>query len=336
MSRKYLWFPFSIAFFAGLWLGTQLDDRGPEVKLTHSVGAAEKDVIVAQRGDAPRREPKAAPAEDGKLRIICFGAHPDDCEIKAGGTAALWAAAGHHVKFVALTNGDIGHWREAGGPLAQRRNSEVQRAADILRITTEVLDIHDGELLPTLENRREVTRLIREWRADVVIGPRTNDYHPDHRYTGVLMQDAAYMVAVPFFCPDVKPLERNPVFLYYSDNFQKPNPFHADIAVGIDAALEQKLDALVLMESQFVEGGALGNAGLIEGGAPKVEERRRVVRESFSKRFRETAEKFRKEMNETYGAETGNKFTTAEAFELCEYGRQPSKDELKQLFPLSN
>jgi LmbE family N-acetylglucosaminyl deacetylase len=232
-----------------------------------------------------------------------------------------------------LTNGDIDHWREAGGPLA-RCNSEVQQAADILRITTEVLDIHDGELLPTLENRREVTRLIREWRADVVIGPRTNDYHPDHRYTGVLMQDAAFMVAVPFFCPDVKPLERNPVFLYYSDTFQKPNPFHADIAVGIDAALEQKLDALVGMESQFVEGGALGNAGLIEGGAAKIEERRRIVRESFSKRFRDAAEKFREQLNETYGADKAGKIATAEAFEVCEYGRQPSKDELKQLFPI--
>src|SRR5687767_3135186 len=68
----------------------------------------------------------AVPPEDGKLRIICFGAHPDDCELQVGGTGALWAAAGHHVKFVSLTNGDIGHWREAGGPLALRRLHEVQ------------------------------------------------------------------------------------------------------------------------------------------------------------------------------------------------------------------
>src|SRR5258707_11572505 len=101
-------------------------------------------------------------ADDGKLRIICFGAHPDDCELQAGGTAALWAAQGHHVKFVSVTNGDIGHWREAGGPLARRRTAEVQEAAKILGITTQVLDIHDGELLPTLENRRTITPLIRD------------------------------------------------------------------------------------------------------------------------------------------------------------------------------
>src|SRR6516162_5961870 len=102
------------------------------------------------------------PAADGKLRIICFGAHPDDCEIQVGGTAALWAAQGHHVKFVSVTNGDIGHWREAGGPLARRRTAEVERVARLLGITTQVLDIHDGELLPTLDNRRTLTRLIRE------------------------------------------------------------------------------------------------------------------------------------------------------------------------------
>src|SRR5205807_1872824 len=122
----------------------------------------------------------AVPPDDGKLRVICFGAHPDDCELRASGVAALWAAAGHHVKFVSVTNGDIGHWRDAGGPLARRRKSEVERAARILGIATEVMDVHDGELLPTLENRRTITRLIREWRADIVMSHRPNDYHPDH------------------------------------------------------------------------------------------------------------------------------------------------------------
>ncbi|HEX4073667.1 MAG TPA: PIG-L family deacetylase [Planctomycetaceae bacterium] len=271
-------------------------------------------------------------SSDRKLRIICFGAHPDDCEIKAGGTAALWAAAGHHVKFVSVTNGDIGHWREAGGPLARRRNAEVQRAAEILGITTEVLDNHDGELLPTLENRRTLTRLIREWKADIVMGPRTNDYHPDHRYTGILVQDAAYMVAVPFFCPDTPPLKQNPVFLYYMDNFQKPYPFQADVAVGIDSVLSRKLDALVGMESQFVEGGALGSAELIAGGETKRQERRKVVHDNFDKRDRATAEKCRQQLVAWYG-EAGRSITASEAFEVCEYGRQPTKEELRKLFP---
>src|SRR5437667_396066 len=167
----------------------------------------------------------AAPENDGKLRVIAFGAHPDDCEIRVAGTAAKWAALGHHVKFVSLTNGDIGHWKMAGGPLAQRRTAEVQKCARILGITTQVLDIHDGELLPTLENRRTVTRLIREWKADIVLSHRPNDYHPDHRNIGILVQDAAYMVTVPFFCPDTPYLTKNPVFLFYEDRFLKPNRF---------------------------------------------------------------------------------------------------------------
>jgi len=97
---------------------------------------------------------KAAPPDDGKLRIICFGAHPDDCELQAGGVGAMWAAQGHHVKFVSVTNGDIGHWREAGGPLALRRKKEVDQSSQILWTTVEVLDNHDGELMPTLETAR--------------------------------------------------------------------------------------------------------------------------------------------------------------------------------------
>ena len=78
------------------------------------------------------------PTEDGKLRIIEFGAHPDDCEIRAGGAAILWTQQGHHVKFVSATNGDIGHWSMAGGPLAVRRYAEVQQAAKIFGTTTDV------------------------------------------------------------------------------------------------------------------------------------------------------------------------------------------------------
>tara|TARA_A100001037_G_C15098155_1_gene612563 strand:- start:145 stop:564 length:420 start_codon:yes stop_codon:yes gene_type:complete len=122
--------------------------------------------------------------DDGKLRIIVFGAHPDDCEIKAGWVAAMWARQGHQVKFVSTTNGDIGYAVTSGGELAKRRMREVDEAARILGIESHVMDNHDGELMPTLENRKKLVRLIREWKADIVMGHRPNDYHPDHRYTG--------------------------------------------------------------------------------------------------------------------------------------------------------
>lgn len=266
------------------------------------------------------------------LRIICFGAHPDDCEIQAGGVAALWAAKGHKVKLVSVTNGDIGHWREAGGPLARRRTAEVEASAKILGITSQVLDIHDGELLPTLENRRLLTRLIREWKADIVMGPRPNDYHPDHRYTGVLVQDAAYMVTVPFFCPDTPHLDKNPVFLYFPDSFQKPNPFTADVVVSIDAVIEKKLDALGQLVSQFQEGGANGGPDLMPADPAKQADRTKQVRDYFRNRQQGLTKRFQPQVAEWFGARA-DQVRFVEAFEICEYGRRPDKAELKQLFP---
>jgi LmbE family N-acetylglucosaminyl deacetylase len=197
--------------------------------------------------------------EKGKLRIVVFGAHPDDAEIRAGGTAALWAAKGHHVQLVSVTNGDIGHYAMSRPALAARRLAEARAADKILGAASRVLDIHDGELEPTLANRRTITRVIREWKADIVIAHRPNDYHPDHRYVGVLVQDSAYMVTVPKFCPETPHLRSNPVFLYSEDGFERPNPFRPDIVVAIDDVIDKKVEALMTMESQFVEGGANGS-----------------------------------------------------------------------------
>lgn len=269
---------------------------------------------------------------DRVLRIIVFGAHPDDCELKAGGTAARWAALGHKVKFVSVTNGDIGHHEMAGGPLARRRTAEVERCAQILGIETQVLDNHDGELLPSLENRKTLTRLIREWKADLVLTPRPNDYHPDHRYTGILVQDAAFMVIVPNFCPDTPALRRNPVFMYLEDGFQKPNPFEPSIVVPIDSTIEKKFACVDALESQFYE----WNPWLFDylDQVPREKSARYDWMKSFyGPRFASTADRFRGQLIEELGETPGKAVTYAEAFELCEYGSQPTDKELKDLFP---
>lgn len=273
--------------------------------------------------------------DDGKLRIIVFGAHPDDCEFKAAGIAAQWAAQGHHVKFVSTTNGDIGHATMAGGPLARRRQAEVKKAAEILGIESEVLDIHDGELMPTLENRQTFVRLIREWKADIVMGHRPNDYHPDHRYTGVLMQDAAFMVTVAHFLPLVPQLAKNPVFLFLSDNFQKPYPFEPDVVVAIDDVFEKKADALWQLESQIESLWATGDFEKVipvPKDGPEREQRRLQRLESLAGRDGRVADKYREKLIEIYGEAKGKNVKYAEAFEICEYGRQPKKEELLQLF----
>ena len=272
---------------------------------------------------------------DGKLRIIVFGAHPDDAQYKAGGTAAKWAKLGHHVKLVSVTNGDIGHWQSAGGPLAQRRLAEVKKADAIVGAETQVLDIHDGELVPSLENRQKIIRIIREWRADIVIAHRPWDYHPDHRYVGVLIQDAAFMVTVPYICSDVPPLKENPLFLYSSDGFKKPYPFQADIVVAVDDVFDQKLTAIHEMPSQHYEGGANGSEEYVAKVPPATDEagRKAWLRERWTRRQSGEADRYREVLIKWYGPEKAAAVKFAEAFEICEYGRQPSKDEIKVLFP---
>ncbi len=304
------------------------------VGLVMAVLLADDVYIEAPRpGDAGWRPQPASKSDDGKLRIIVFGAHPDDSEIQAGGVGALWASQGHQVKFVSLTNGDIGHWRMAGGPLAQRRITEVRKAAEVLGIAeTEVLDIHDGELMPTLETRRTVVRLIREWQADIVVVHRLNDYHPDHRNAGLVVRDAAYMVTVPYFCPDVPYLETNPVFLFSYDRFTRPYPFVADVVIDIDPVVETKVNALAVMESQFVEGGCCSRHIDPQTDAERAAGRGQA-RERFRNRFANIANQYRERLVAIYGTEKAAEVKHAEAFEIAEHGRRPTDEELARLFP---
>ena len=277
---------------------------------------------------------RTAPAAEGagKLRIIVFGAHPDDCELVAGGTAARWSKLGHAIKFVSVTNGDIGHHEMAGAILARRRAAEVRRCAEILGITTEILDNHDGELMPTLENRKAIVRLIRDWKADAVISHRPNDYHPDHRYTGILVQDAAFMVIVPSFCPDVPALRQNPVFLYSEDTFKRPNPFQPDVVVPIDPVIGLKVACIDALGSQFYEWNPwlFGYLGEVPAGAA---ERLEWTRKRAEERSGAVADRHRAKLVELLGEARGHAAKYAEAFEICEYGSQPTKEELSRLFP---
>jgi LmbE family N-acetylglucosaminyl deacetylase len=272
-------------------------------------------------------------AQPQQLRIIAFGAHPDDAELKASGVAALWAAAGHKVKFVAMTNGDVGHFESSGKPLAQRRKAEVEECARILGIETEVMDIHDGELTPSLENRKMMGRLIRQWQADIVMGHRPYDYHPDHRYTGVLMDDTAVVVVAPFFLPETRPTSRNPIYMYYSDGFQDPRPFTPSVVVGIDETAEKKWQCVSAMPSQFGDKDSWQGRTLQNVPAGD-RERAAYLLEIVKKRNMAVADQYRDRLVALYGPERGKKIQYAEAFQLGQYGRQASLDELKKMFPI--
>ncbi len=272
----------------------------------------------------------SATAQTKPLRIIFIGAHPDDCDIKGGGTAALFVEMGHQVKFLSVTNGDAGHQSQGGGMLAKRRIAETQEVAKRLGVSYDVLDNHDGELLPTLEIRLQIIRKIREWKADVVIAPRSNDYHPDHRYTGVLVQDAAFMVGVPNVAPDVEPLRKNPVFLYFQDNFKKPNPFQPDIAVDITPVITKKLAGLDAHQSQFYEW--LPWIGNYESEVPK--DPAKYKEWLLQKRVAKPNPEVQKSLMKWYGPTRAAKVLYAEAFEICEYGSQPTEADLRKLFPM--
>jgi LmbE family N-acetylglucosaminyl deacetylase len=264
------------------------------------------------------------------VRIIAFGAHPDDCDLGAGGLAALYAARGDKVKFVSLTNGDAGHQSQHGDELAKRRRAEAQEAGRRIGIEYEVLDNHDGKLMPTLEVREQVIREIRQWKADIVIAPRPNDYHPDHRYTGVLVQDASYMVIVPNLVPDTPPLSRNPIFLYYSDRFTRPQPFRADIVISIDDVFDQKINMLDAHVSQFYE-WLPWTEGKLEQVPKDAAERKRWLATS-TLGARELQPEWRQALRKRYGAQA-DRIQHAEAFEITEYGHQPSEQEIRDLFP---
>jgi len=269
-------------------------------------------------------------AQNNQLRVVAIGAHPDDCTIKMGGTAALLAQKGYAVKFVSVTNGDKGHQNMGGGPLAKRRYQETQEAARRLGIDKYVvLNNHDGELTPNLAVRKQLIREIREWNADVVIAPRPNDYHPDHRYTGVLVQDAAYMVIVPDVLPQVPALRKNPVFLYFQDGFQRPNPFTPDITIDISQTFDKKVDAMDAYVSQVYEWLPWTNHNLDQVPEGKTE-RKEWLRNSMEERTH-ISPAMRKSLAKWYGEDRAEDVKYAESFEICEYGRQPTDDEIRQL-----
>lgn len=268
-------------------------------------------------------------AQNQPVNVIVIGAHPDDCDLDAGGTAIQFAKMGNHVLFVSATNGDAGHYSKGGEELVKIREAEAAEAGKRFGIKYKVLDNHDGMLMPDLKLRLELIRLIREWKADVVIGPRPYDYHPDHRNTAIAIQDAAYLVIVPNIVPETPALKKNPVFLYTEDRFQKPYPFSPDIVVDITPVYEKKIYAVSAHESQFFE-WLPWTSGQLENVPKSPQDRLKWLAEQ---RKGQITEAMRKSLQKWYGSKA-SEVKYAEAFEICEYGRYPNDEEMRKLFPM--
>ncbi|MFC4551094.1 MULTISPECIES: PIG-L deacetylase family protein [Halorussus] len=268
------------------------------------------------------------------LHVLVVGAHPDDCDLKAGGIACKYADRGHKVLFVSTTNGEAGHHELAGRQLVERRHAEAEASAAVAGVEFEMFDVPDGRLRPSLENRDRLVRRIREFRPDLVLTHRPNDYHPDHRYTSRLVRDAAYLVAVPNVCPATPALDRNPVFAYLSDTFERPYPFSPDVVVDIDDVAGRKFEMLDCHESQMYE------------WLPSVEGTLEAVPDDPDERFEwlrggglphvevlaDVSDRYRDALVERYGA-SGEDVRYAEAFEASEYGRALTDEAAERLFP---
>lgn len=267
--------------------------------------------------------------EHSPIRALMIGAHPDDCEIKTGGLATKLRARGNVVKFVSATNGAAGHHTMGGGPLAQRRLVETRRVAETAGIEYEVLDIPDGCLEADLATRERFIQLIREFQPDLLFTHRSNDYHPDHRRTGILVQDASYLIRVPNICPLTPHLTKTPVILYMSDTFQKPLPFTPDVVVAIDDVMEAKAKMLHCHASQFYEWLPYDGGYLDE--VPETDTERLIwLRSRQERRDAGTTARFRTQLTARYGENT---IQYAEAFEVSEYGRSLPADEIDVYFP---
>jgi hypothetical protein len=187
-------------------------------------------------------------------------------------------------------------------------------------------------LLPTLEARHRIIRFIRSFAPDLVLTHRPNDYHPDHRYTSALVQDAAYLVTVPAVCPDTPPLTRNPVILYLADDFKKPTPFSPDVVVDISSEMDRLIDMLHCHVSQFYE-WLPANGGFLEQVPAGEQQRKSWLGERMRRRIRPLAERYRDKLRAVYGYDRGGQVEFVEAFEVSEYGAPLNAAARARLFP---
>lgn len=276
--------------------------------------------------------------------ILCIGAHPDDIEGSIGGTCALLAERGDALKFVSVTDGSKGHYADmyVADPdrLARRRYSEAQAAAAIVGAEFEMMGLTDGEVYVNPANTEAMVRLLRSFGTvgqgpDLILLNRPNDYHRDHRATAQLVLDAVYLLTVPAMCPDTPALRRMPVLAYWADDFTEGGTFRADIVVGIDRVLDQKVTMLCCHTSQFFEwlpynqGGAEG----LKAFPTDANSRHERLHQKYQERARHYRARFAAVLENTRNAPDALSVECIEAFQISEYGRQPDAAERLQLFP---
>ena len=269
---------------------------------------------------------------DEPLRLLILGAHPDDSEYHAGGLATIYRRLGHAVKMVSLTNGSAGHHEKPLEEVAAIRRREAAASAGVIGATSHVWELPDGCLQPTLEVRWRVIREIREFRPDLVLTHRTNDYHPDHRAVGQAVQDASFLVTVPKIVPDVPPVKKNPIVAYMPDLFTKPCPLSADVIVDVTDQVDTIVTMLACHASQVFEWLPYLQ-GILDQVPESEDERFAWLKAWYGAAAGPRADRFRKELIAAYGADRGNRIEHAEMYEISEYAGTWNDAARRRLFP---
>ena len=259
------------------------------------------------------------------LRVMVIGAHPDDPDVNMAGTLIKFARAGARVRMVSMTSGNKGHRTMPPDELAARRYGESQASAKVIGAERyEIMGADDCELEPTLEWRRKVTRLVREFAPHLLFTHRTCDYHADHRAAGTVVMDMTYFLGVPFWCPETPVPDVLPAVFFMRDRFTVPRPLRPDVVLDVTDVQDQAADALCCHASQFFEWLPPEIPGAEEvnpGTDGAVEDKRAFVKRFWFARKEFDAQRF------------SLPYRYPEVFELSEYGRQPDSDEIRALFP---
>ncbi len=268
--------------------------------------------------------------EEKKYKVLSIGAHQDDADTSAGGLLKKLADKGWEVRLLSLTDGSRGtlHEELAGEPLAGIRRKEAAASGRCFGGRYDSWDIEDTRLTASLENRERLIRYIRGFSPDLIITNRPNDYHPDHRNAALLVQDASYLLTVPFCCPDVPNMERMPVMLYWHDSFQKPYPFRADVIVPVDGQLPTLVRAAACHESQFFDW--LCWPDHLEKVDWPREKQIADLGERFSRMLERLRDEYAAELLERFG-DAAEHIRHVEVYEFCEYGEEPSAGFIEML-----
>ena len=195
--------------------------------------------------------------------ILAIAAHRDDVEQTCGGTLLKMASLGHSTGILDLTKGELGT-----RGTAEDRAREAEAAAKILKVSwRQALDIPDGRVENTWENRLKVVRVIREQKPRVVILPYWKGRHPDHYTCSTLGYEACFLAGLAKLDLEGKP--HRPFKIVYATLYYDIRP---TFVVDITDQFEGRMQSLLAYKSQFTDQDA-GRADF----PPQAEIRERVA-----------------------------------------------------------